>query len=119
MSPIVVTPTTTTAPTTTAAETAAALCLGPSFVYGKRTPARIAAVQSGDGGVGFVVVGHFDKTEAARAAGIAIGYYRRAINGAVRLKPLAQISFRGAKGKISNKYLLHERSFHGLGVVDA
>ena len=96
----------TPAATTTEPATAAA-CFCPCFIHCKRPPALIAAVESCDSGVRFIVVGHFNKTEPSRTTGIAVRHYSRALNRAVWLKPLPQISFGGTEREVSNKYLFH------------
>src|SRR6266511_3320900 len=84
MAAVIITP----SPAMTAAGPAAALRLGARFVYGKCAPSYIFAVQSRDRRLCFAVVRHFDKAEAARASGVAIGDYAGAVNGAVGLEPL-------------------------------
>jgi hypothetical protein len=111
MSAIIVAAAAATATAASAAETTATLGFRPGFVHGQRTSAGIATVQGGDGSVGFVVIRHFDKTESPRPARVAIRDYGGAVNGAMRLKPLPQVSFSGTKSEISNKYLFHRCSF--------
>jgi hypothetical protein len=43
----------------------AAIDFWPRFVYGQRTPARILAIQAGNGFFRFIVVRHFHETKAA------------------------------------------------------
>jgi hypothetical protein len=95
---------TATATTTTAAVTAASTAAATTtaatlarfhrarFVDGKRTSAKIGAVQFGNSLLrGFLVV-HFDEPETLAAARIAIGNYLRARYLAVRCKHLCQLS---------------------------
>jgi hypothetical protein len=103
----IVVSTTTTAAAATAAEPATAR-FWPSFVDGERTSTSVGAVQGEDRCIGFAAIRHFNKSEAARAAGVAVGYNHRAIHCSVGLKPLSQVGVRSLKRKIANKYLLHE-----------
>jgi hypothetical protein len=53
------------------------------------------------------LIGHFDKSEAARLAGVAIAYYAGFLNGAVRGKSSLELGLRGLISKVSNKNIRH------------
>lgn len=90
-----------------------AVTLRACLVDGERPSTSVSAIKGENGGIGFTIVLHFDESETARASGVAVGDNSRTINYSVRFEPLAQIGFRGAKRKVSNKYLLHYSSFWG------
>jgi hypothetical protein len=89
------------------------------FVDRERSPADVATVQSGDRGIRFAAICHFDEAEPSRPAGVAVRHYCGALNRAVWLKPLPQVSVTGGKREVSNKYLFHAHSLNsGFGCLN-
>jgi len=84
-----------------------ALGAGTRFVYVQRAAVQFLAVEGFDGLHGFGLIGHFDKGEAARLAGVAITHYTSFFNGAVRGKRSLELGLRGLISKISNKDIRH------------
>src|ERR1700739_3910392 len=77
------------------------------LVHSERTPARILAIQTGNGFFRFVVVRHFHETKAARSSSGTVGHNSRTFNRSKRREQGAQLVFGKAKGKITYKNLLH------------
>jgi len=80
---------TTTAATTTATATGGVFA-GTGFVDGQGAAFVLLAVERGNGGLGFGVVGHFNEAKTFAAAGVAIVDDLRAFDLAVRGKQLFQ-----------------------------
>src|SRR5215831_1642952 len=87
---------------TTAAEPAA-LVLRTSFVHVDRATAQVLPVQGFDGLLSFAAVAHLHKTKAARAAGLAVGDHRHALDAAIRCKERLQIRFSSAEREVADK----------------
>ena len=64
--------------------------LGLSFVDFQGTSSEITSVQSSDGFVGFNGIGHFYKSEAPGATGLAIGYDADLLDRAMRFENASQ-----------------------------
>jgi hypothetical protein len=91
-----------------AARTAAAgFGFRASFVDFQIAAADVFAVQGRDGFGCFGIVGHFDETETAGPAGLAIGGDVHAGELAERLEKSAQILCGGLKAHIADKEILH------------
>lgn len=99
---LVASPTATAAATTVAATTAAAttatgsptaaIFTRPCFIDGQRASADLGAVERVDGSLGFVPVGHFDKSKPLRATSVAVDDDLRRLDGPVLLKQLLQVT---------------------------
>ncbi len=90
-----------------AATTSAALRLGASFVDVDGASADLGAVERRDGFLAVLVAGHFHETEAAGAAGIAIGHDAYAVYLSVTLKQLPQFILTGVEAEVPHKNILH------------
>jgi hypothetical protein len=100
-----------TVSTTTASSVrAAGFGLGPRFIDLQISTAEILAVESRDGFGGFIVIWHFDETEAASASGFAVSSNMDARELAERLKERAKIRRGSLKAHIANKQVLHTGS---------
>src|SRR5204862_2516783 len=90
------------AASTIAAEAAAATAhrLGPRFVHDQRAPFHFEFVQLGDGPLRFLVCGHFDEAEAARAAGGHVAHDACAFHRAGTAEQLSQLGFTGLVRKV-------------------
>jgi hypothetical protein len=99
----------TAAGTSTTAGTSAgtAVGLGTRLIDIQRAAAKLFAIQSCDGFLGFRSIGHFDKCKSSGPSSVTIGDQADLIDFAMRLKQRAQFRFRGAVGEIANKKLLH------------
>jgi len=60
-------------------------------------------MQSGDGGLGFIVAGHVDKAEPTGTAGVTIGGDEDLVHGAVGGEEFHQVAFSGRKRTIADK----------------
>ena len=69
--------------------------------------AGVFAVQRGNGGIRLGVIRHLDKSKAARAAGIAVGYHGGAFDRAVRLEELTQFILGKAEREVANEDFFH------------
>jgi hypothetical protein len=99
---------TTAAAAAAAARTSStAFGLGARFVHLQVAAAEIFAVERGDGLGGFVVIRHFNESETAGAAGLAVHYDVNARDLTEGLKQRLQIALGGLKTHISNKQILH------------
>src|SRR5260370_1702623 len=88
-----------TAATTT---TAAAFRLGPSFIDRQGPAIELLAIESGDGCLGLLIVGHFDEGKAFRPAGVPIHDDLDRCYGAMSFKSLAKRIIRGAIRQIAD-----------------
>jgi hypothetical protein len=95
------------AATTRSARTSAGFRFRACFVYLQIAAADVFAVQSCNGFGCFGVIGHFDKTETARASGLAIGGDVDAGELAEGLEERAEVVRGGLKAHIANKKILH------------
>jgi hypothetical protein len=84
-----------------------AIGLGARFVDVQRAAAKLFAVQSRNGFLGFGSIRHFYECKSSGPSGVTIGDQADLIDFAVRLKQRAQFRFRGAVGEVANKKLLH------------
>jgi hypothetical protein len=101
------TPTTSGTSTATRPSAGTAIGLGTRLINVQRAAAKLFAIQSRDGFLGFGSVGHFYECKSSGTSGVTIGDQADLIDFAVRLKQRAQFRFRGAVGEIANKKLLH------------
>jgi hypothetical protein len=92
---------------TWSARSAAGFGFRAGLIYFQIAAADVFAVERRDGFRRFGVVGHFDETEAARAAGLAIGGYVHAGELAEGLKESAKIFCGGLKAHVADKEILH------------
>src|SRR5262249_39281236 len=67
--------------------------LGPSLIDRQSPPPHFRSVQSCDRFIRFAGIQHFDKREAARAAGFSICHNAYFIHGSMRFKKSAQLGF--------------------------
>jgi hypothetical protein len=65
------------------------------FIDLQRPPTHLSAIQRRDCLVSFRRIGHFHKSEASRAAGLAIRNDADPLDGAMRLESAAQFGFGG------------------------
>src|ERR1700722_18956930 len=77
------------------------------FIYFQIAAADVFSVERRDGFRCFGIVGHFDETETARAAGLAIGGDVHAGELAEGLEEGAKIFCSGLKAHVANKQILH------------
>src|SRR5947207_1759962 len=89
------------------AATAGALGLRPRFIDGEGAPIELGAAEGLDSPFRFRVVGHFDKAESLRLAGIAVGDDAHPLNGAVSFEHGPHRIFRGGEAQVSYKDILH------------
>jgi hypothetical protein len=92
---------------TVTVSSAAPLGFGARLVHIQRPSPQLAAVECGDSFVAFFRVHHFDETESARTAGIAISQDRNAVHLSVCLEHLSQLIFRGVEIEIAHEDILH------------
>src|SRR5665213_754902 len=100
----------TTAATVAAATAAAestALGTGTGFVHVQRAAVQFLTVQGLNGFHGLGLIGHFDKGEAPRLAGVTIAHHAGFFNGAVRGKSGLELRLRGLVSKVSDKDIRH------------
>jgi hypothetical protein len=100
---------TTTAPAARTARTAG-FGLRPRLIDLQVSSAKILAIEGGDGFGGFIIILHFDETEAASASGFAVGGDVDASELSERLEERAKIRSRGLKAHIAYKQVLHTGS---------
>src|SRR5690349_4188206 len=96
----------TAAATTTEVATRGAALALLGFIDLQRTTTEVFAIERlhGAGGIG---IRHFDETETARAAGLAIVHERHLVDGAVGCKEGAHLIFGGRERQISNVKFRH------------
>lgn len=90
------------AATESASTSAGAGFTGLGFVDDEGAAAELLAVAGRDGLAGFFVVCHFNESEAARAAGLAIDHDRGRRHGAERTEVVPQFVFGAAEGQIAD-----------------
>src|SRR5690606_7516337 len=92
-----------TEPTAAAAAEAAAgtVLAGPGLIHDQRPPAHVVPVEGADGRVGLAGVAHLDETEAAGAAGLAVGDDRGVVHLAVLLEQGTKLLLVGAERQVS------------------
>jgi hypothetical protein len=86
---------------------AAAIDFGTGFVDIQLSSAHLGPIQRGNGLLGFVIIGHFNKRKSSRAARVAVRYDAHAFYCPVDLKQRSHLFFTGAEGQISDKNLFH------------
>jgi hypothetical protein len=86
-----------------ASAAAGVLGFGTGFIYVESAAADLRAVQCGDGFVALFVVGHFHKTKAAGASGIAVGHDADAIHWSIGFEDLAKFVFRSIEVQVPHK----------------
>src|SRR5277367_5772684 len=91
----------------TARTAAAGFRFRTGFIHFQIAAADVFAVERRDGFRCFSVVRHFHETEAARAAGLAIGGDVHTRELAERLEERAEIFRGGLKAHVANKQILH------------
>jgi len=87
--------------------TTAAIFLGLGFIDIERPAIHVAAVDGGNGLIALTVIAHFDKSEAARLTGVAVGNQVDTIHRAELLKHRSNGTFGGVETKVSYKNILH------------
>src|SRR5262245_4837852 len=94
IAPAAATPSATTiaATATTTAASAATFGLGPGFVDRQRATVHFFPVKSSDGGLGFLVAAHLDKTESLGPTRVPVLDHLRRLHGAVGREHLFQIT---------------------------
>jgi hypothetical protein len=75
---------------------------GASLAHGQLAAAEIAAVESLDSGLGFVIGGHFDKAKTAMFPGLSVDYNVDRIDLTVGFKGLPNCLFGGVVRHIAN-----------------
>src|SRR5262245_16456189 len=88
------------------ATAAAARLAGLGLVDRQRTALEVEAVERLDGGVGFLVVRHFDESEPPRAVGLAVHDDLRAGHLPVLREDLEQVVRRAAPGQVADVDIL-------------
>ena len=102
--------TATTGATTWAARTAAAGFFRPGFVDFEVAAADVFAIERGNGFGCLGIIGHFDETEAAGTASLAIGGDVHAGELAEGLEECAEVVCRSLEAHIADKEILHDDS---------
>ena len=95
---------------TWAARTAAAGFFRPGFVDFEVAAADVFAIERGNGFGCLGIVGHFDETEAAGTASLAIGGDVHAGELAEGLEECAEVVCRSLEAHIADKEILHDDS---------
>jgi hypothetical protein len=80
-----------------------AFALGPRFIHFQVASAKFLAVEASDSLGRFLVIGHLDEREAARAACFPIHGHVHARDLSKRFEQCAQIAFRGLEIHIADK----------------
>ena len=93
--------------TASAASTAAAFRLRPRLVDVDGASADLRSIQCSDGFFPVLVARHLYKSEATRAAGIAVSHDAHAVDLSVGFEQLPQFVFVGIEAEISYKDILH------------
>jgi hypothetical protein len=88
----------------------AARWLGTRFVHIQRPTVEIGAIQLRDGSLGCPRVRHFDECEAARLAGVPVGYEIHALHAAVSGECRMKIVLGRLITEVSDKYVCHSRN---------
>lgn len=89
-----------------AAAATSALRTGTGDIDVQGTAIQISAVQSGDGVISLLIVGHFDEAEAPRTASVTVGQNAYTVHGSERFERIAEIVFSDAERKVANKDIL-------------
>jgi hypothetical protein len=97
-------PTRTPKPTTA---TAAPIHFRTRFVDVQPPAAQLAAIESGDGLLGLIVVRHLHKRKTPRSARIPVRHDTDAFHCPVDIKKSPYLFFTGAKSQIAYKNLFH------------
>jgi len=87
--------------------TATTLALGTSFIHVQGTSAEVRGVQSIDGAIRLVRIGHFHKTKTARSSGVTILHDADAFYGSIFFKQGAHRFFGSTEIEISDENILH------------
>jgi hypothetical protein len=98
---------TTTAPAVSATATTAAFALRTRFVHVDPAPRHFLAVQRRHCVCGFVIVGHFDERESARASGFSIHGDVNARYLSESTEEFSQLGFGGLEVQITHEQVLH------------
>jgi len=91
---------------TTAATASAALGLGTCLIDVDRAPANLRTVQTRNRLFPVFIAGHLHESEAAGAAGVAVGHDAYPVDLSVRFKKLPQFLFVGVEAEIPHENIL-------------
>jgi hypothetical protein len=103
-------PATVASTTTVSTATASALHFRASFIYIEGASADLASVERSDCFVSLFCIGHFHKSETARAAGVPIGHDADAIHLSMRSEQLPQFVFTSVEIQVAHEDIFHANS---------